>query len=99
MNAAMRVVERQQESGEATSEEVDIGLSLAAQLPSDVAEKQKTCAYLTEALVWIGSDGNSRAKRNAMALAVQMPADPARAAKVTNVISSIILAFFGGAAV
>jgi hypothetical protein len=81
------------------SERLELALSLASQVSGDVMEKQKTCDYLKRAVEWIGDDADSRARRNAMALAVQMPHDLRSAVSTAGIAASIVAAlFFGGEA-
>ena len=81
------------------SERLELALSLASQVPGDAAEKQKTCDFLKRAVEWIGDDADSKARRNAIALAVQMPHDLQAALSTAGVAASIVAAlFFGGEA-
>ncbi|BBZ94291.1 hypothetical protein BRDID11004_48060 [Bradyrhizobium diazoefficiens] len=81
------------------NERLELALSLASQVPGDAKEKQKTCDFLKRAVEWIGDDADSGAKRNAMALAVQMPHDLQAAMSTAGIAAFIVAAlFFGGEA-
>ncbi|WP_316205771.1 hypothetical protein [Bradyrhizobium sp. SZCCHNS1012] len=74
----------------------DLAMSLAAQMPGTAADKQKICEFMAWAVEWVGDDSDSRAKRNALALAAQMPADYGSAISVCLLARSIISVLFGG---
>jgi hypothetical protein len=79
-------------------EDKQTALSLASQVPGDGAEKQKTIDFLPRVIDWIGQDADSGAKRNALALALQLPSDPASATAVTALVQSLISSLFAGEA-